>query len=69
MVDCINKLHDNEYEVQIITSRANTTRQDALGALFRKMLVDKLKEYNLKYDESEIPESVRIFESKSLFND
>ena len=50
MVDCINKLHDNEYEVQIITSRANTTRQDALGALFRKMLVDKLKEYNLKYD-------------------
>lgn len=67
MVDCINKVKENGNEVFIITSRANTTKQNALGSLFRKMLVNKLKEYELKYDgiyycsEKNTPEEKRNF--------
>ena len=50
MVDALNKLKENGYEIHIITSRVHTTEDGFLGKAFRKMVTYKLEEADLKYD-------------------
>lgn len=46
----IRRLKDQNHEIFLITARVHTTRNDALGLLFRKMLLHWLKKNDIKYD-------------------
>lgn len=50
MVALLKKLKKAGYQIDIITSRAHTTEQNSVGSLFRKMLIYKLKQEGIKYD-------------------
>ena len=68
----VNSYNEHQQATNEMTSDRPTRDQQTTS--FRPHLkkynnYNKNNKYNLKYDESEIPESVRIFESKSLFND
>ena len=64
MVSCINKLKEKGHSISIITSRANTSKQNALGKLFRKMLVYKLKQSKLDYNDITYCSEVNTAEDK-----
>lgn len=46
----IDKLREDGHEIHIITGRVHTTKQNAKGQLFRKMLEYWLKKNGIKYD-------------------
>ncbi len=47
----IRKLKEEGNEIYIITGRAHTTEDNAMGALFRKMMIYWLNKENISYDE------------------
>lgn len=50
VVEIMNKVKEQGNSIHIITSRVHTTRNDAMGMLFRSMLKTWLKDYNIPYD-------------------
>ena len=46
----IDKLKEDGHEIHIITGRVHTTKDNAKGKLFRKMLVYWLKKNGIQYD-------------------